>query len=184
MAAALQPNNQIMFEVLTKQLEIRKTQLEVISWYLMLKERSTVYSLVMIVKLSNLWSYFTNLPALEAIFPANHNEKLLSKLLLLLLLKVSPVEDGPVLLLELPQLGVDIKRASKVGLSIVISLWKYYIYIKISLPATACDRTEACPAAHWTAAWTSPGGGRTRSRSSSRPPPCSRASSSHWHWGQ
>ena len=40
-----------------------------------------------------------------------------------------------------------------------------------SKPAIACDRTGACHAGHWTTAWTSPGGGRTRSQSSSPPRP-------------
>ena len=55
----------------------------------------------MVVELPDLRGYLADLPPLEA---------------------VARVQHDPVLLLELPQLGVDIKCASKVGLSIVISL--------------------------------------------------------------
>lgn len=55
----------------------------------------------MVVELADFGSDFSDLPSLES---------------------VSRIEHGTVLLLELPQLGVDVKRATEVGLPLFVSV--------------------------------------------------------------
>lgn len=101
-----------------------------------------IYSLVVIIKLSNFGGHFPNLPPLQPVssvqdLPVNKQEVprggvcIQADAVLSCILDVIVILNWPVLLLELPQFSVDIKRPSKVGLPLLVSILR-----QVSAPTT------------------------------------------------